>query len=158
MKVMVHPVRDKAEYDAAIARIDEIFMRAEPNTPEGDELEILTILVNVYAKEHFPIDPPTAIEALKSRLDHGHFTRKDLDSVLGSSAKTTEILNGARTLSKQMIVNLHARFGIPYDILLSETPVRAVRGKKFVAVKRTAAKSVKKAEPRSARGKARHAS
>jgi len=113
----IRPIRSKADHRAATARIEEL-MSARPGTPEFDELEVLGTLVDVYEREHHPIDPPDPIDAIQFRMEQGGFTRADLTRLLGSSAKATEVLRRRRHLSVAMIVRLHDELAIPLESLV----------------------------------------
>ena len=115
----IRPIRSERDHEQAVARIEEIFA-AEPGTPEFDELDVLATLVDAYEHEHHAIDPPSPIEAIKFRMEQGQVTRTELAKLLGSRAKVTEVLHRKRALSKVMIVRLHRRFAIPYEVLLSD--------------------------------------
>lgn len=104
----------------ALQRIDMIF-DARPGSPEGDELEILGILVDEYESRHFPIEAPDPIEAIKFRLEQLGLTQSDLARILGSRSRTSEVLAGKRKLSISMIRKLHASLNIPADILIRDT-------------------------------------
>ncbi len=113
----IRPIRSKADHRAATARIEKL-MNARPGTPEFDELEVLGTLVDVYEREHHPIDPPDPIDAIQFRMEQGEFTRADLTRLLGSSAKATEVLRRRRHLSVAMIVRLHDELAIPLESLV----------------------------------------
>jgi HTH-type transcriptional regulator / antitoxin HigA len=98
-------------------------MSARPGTPEFDELEVLGTLVDVYEREHHPIDPPDPVDAIEFRMEQGEFTRADLTRVIGSSAKVTEILKRRRHLSIAMIVRLHEQLEIPLESLVRRRTV-----------------------------------
>jgi len=116
-------IKSEADFEAAVQRIDEL-MSAEAGTPEGDELELLALLVEQYEHEHFPVDLPTPIEAIEFRMDQAGLTRRDLEPYIGSRGKVSEVLSGKRPLSLRMIRALHNRLGIPADILLQEPGAR----------------------------------
>jgi HTH-type transcriptional regulator / antitoxin HigA len=115
----IKPIRTERDHEEAVARIKELFA-ARPGTPEFDELDVLATLVDSYEREHHAIDPPSPVEAIKFRMEQGQFTRAALVKLLGSSAKVAEVLARKRALSKAMIVRLHLKFAIPYDVLLSD--------------------------------------
>jgi HTH-type transcriptional regulator/antitoxin HigA len=134
----IRPIRSEADHRAATARIERL-MSARPGTPEFDELEVLGTLVDVYEREHHPIDPPDPIDAIEFRMDQGEFTRADLTRLLGSSAKATEVLQRRRHLSMAMIVRLHDALAIPLASLVR----RATRSRS----------GPRKARPRAVRAK-----
>ena len=111
------PVKTKADYKRALKTIDELWS-AKPNTPEGNALEVVTILVEAYEKEHYPIAPPSPIEAIRFRMEQGGLRRVDLAPFLGGRNRVTEILNGRRRLTVKMIKQLYEGLGIPPESLL----------------------------------------
>ncbi|PIW30679.1 MAG: hypothetical protein COW30_01500 [Rhodospirillales bacterium CG15_BIG_FIL_POST_REV_8_21_14_020_66_15] len=117
------PIKTEHDYNQALARIDEL-MDAEPDTPEGDELDVLSMLVDHYESRHFPLDPPDPIEALLFRMDQLGLTRKDIEPLIGGRARVSEVLNRKRRLSLTMIRNLHERMQVPADVLIRDYEVR----------------------------------
>jgi len=114
----IRPIRKKADYQAAITRIEQLWDAAK-GSPEFDELEVLATLVDAYEKAHHPIDPPDPIEAIKFRMEQMGLTRKDMEPYLGSRARVSEILRRKRNLSLPMIRRLHRGLGIPSDVLIA---------------------------------------
>jgi HTH-type transcriptional regulator/antitoxin HigA len=93
-------------------------MLAKPDTAEGDELDVLTTLVDAYEKEHFPIDAPDPVDAIVFRMEQIGLSRKDLEPYLGSRARVSEVMNKRRGLSLAMIRSLHENLEIPLDALI----------------------------------------
>ncbi len=112
-------VKTEAEYEAALARIDKL-MDAKRNTPQGDELELLSLLVHDYEEKMFPIDKPDPIAAIRFRMEQQGLEPKDLVPLLGSRSRVSEVLSGQRGLSLRMIRSLVARLGIPAELLLGQ--------------------------------------
>jgi len=112
-------IKTEADYQAALSRIDKL-MDAEPNTPEGDELELLVTLVELYEGRKYPIDMPGAVEAIKFRMEQSGLNQQDLVPFIGSKSKVSEVLNKKRPLSLSMMRALHKGLGIPAEILLQE--------------------------------------
>ncbi len=112
-------IKNEADYQRALSRLEKIF-DAPANSEEGDEAELLTILIDTYEKEHYPIEAPDPIEAIKFRMDQMNLTRTDIAKIIGYQSRTTEILNKKRKLSLGMIRNLHDKLHIPYESLMSE--------------------------------------
>ena len=110
-------IKTEEDYDAALARIDEL-MDAKSGTSEGDELDLLSHLVELYEETAHAIGLPTPIEAIRFRMEQQGLRQKDLCSCIGSSGKVSEVLSGKRTLSKSMITKLHEGLGIPLEVLL----------------------------------------
>ena len=115
----IRAIRTEADYQAALARIDAL-MDAEFGTPDGDELDVLTDLVELYEARHVPMGYPSPIEAIRFRMEQGGLSPRDLVPFLGSRAKVSEILSGKRQLTMQMARALHANLGIPADVLLQQ--------------------------------------
>ena len=113
----IRPIRTDADYQAALDYVDRV-LEAQPNTPEGDELDILTTLIAAYEEQHYPILPPDPVEALIYWMESRDLTRRDLEPLLGSRARVAEILNRRRTLTLEMIRRLHSELGIPAEILI----------------------------------------
>ncbi len=113
----IKPIKSEKDYLQAMQRLEVIF-DAKPNTPEGDELEILSILIDEYEQSRFPIDLPDPIEAVKFRMEQMGYTQKDLANVIGLKSRASEILNKKRKLSLSMIRNLHNEMNIPTDVLI----------------------------------------
>ena len=110
-------LKTEADYEEALAEIDTIF-DAELNTPEGDRLDILALLVESYEEQHYPIPAPDPVAALEYYMDSRGLTRRDLEPYLGSRARVAEVLNRKRGLSIDMIRRLHQGLGISADILI----------------------------------------
>jgi HTH-type transcriptional regulator/antitoxin HigA len=126
----IKPIRTEADYDAALAEIDTL-MDAEPGSAEGDRLDILVMLVEAYEAQHWRIDPPDPIEAIKLRMQQRGLTRQDLEKVLGSKSRVSEVLNRKRPLTLEMIRRLHDLWGIPAESLIQST-TRKRRAKRTV--------------------------
>jgi HTH-type transcriptional regulator / antitoxin HigA len=115
----IRAIRTEADYEAALARI-EALMDAELGTPEGEELDVLTDLVELYEARHMPIGYPTALGAIQFRMEQAGLSPRDLVPLIGSRAKVSEVLTGKRPLTMQMARALHANLGIPADVLLQQ--------------------------------------
>lgn len=112
-------IKTEEEYNLALARLEKIF-DAEVGTPEGDELELLSLLIDNYEKIHYPIDLPDPIEAIKFRMEQLGIKPKDLAKVLGFRSRVTEVLNKKRKLSLDMIRRLNKDLHIPTNVLIQE--------------------------------------
>jgi len=115
----IRPVKTEKDYDAALARIEELWA-AVPETPEGDELDILLTLVSVYEDENHPVPPPSPIEAIKFMMEQKGLKQADLVEYIGSRPRVSEILNGKRNLTLSMIRSLNKGLGIPAEILIAD--------------------------------------
>ena len=111
------PIRSKAAYEAALVEIERLW-GARLGTAEGNRLDILATLIDAYENEHYPMDPPDPIEAIKFRMEQQGLTRKDLEGILGSRTRVAEVLNRRRGLSINMIRRLHEKLGISLEVLI----------------------------------------
>jgi HTH-type transcriptional regulator/antitoxin HigA len=114
------PIRTEQDYEAALAEIGRLW-GARSGTVEGDRLDVLATLVEAYEAEHHPMDPPDPIEAIKFRMAQQGLTRKDLERLLGTRTRVSEVLNRKRNLSIAMIRRLHAELGISAEVLIRPT-------------------------------------
>ncbi len=115
----IKPIKNENDYQEALRRLELIF-DAKRGTIEGDELEILSILIDRYENEHFPIGMPDPIEAIKFRMEQMGMKQKDLAEALGFKSRVSEILNKKRKLTLDMIRKLSTTLNIPTDVLVQE--------------------------------------
>jgi HTH-type transcriptional regulator/antitoxin HigA len=113
----IKPIKTEKDYQMALERLEVVF-DAKSGTAEGDELELLGILISQYENEHFPIDLPDPIEAIKFRMEQLDYNQNDLARVIGLKSRVSEILNRKRKLSLDMIRKLHEVLHIPTDVLI----------------------------------------
>jgi HTH-type transcriptional regulator/antitoxin HigA len=118
------PIRSEADYGQALALVDRLW-GAKAGTEKGDQLDILATLIDAYEAQHFPIDPPDPVEAIKFRMEQQGLTRRDLEDIIGTRTRVAEILNRKRGLSIGMIRRLNARLGIPAEVLIRPGRKRA---------------------------------
>src|SRR5438874_7793310 len=111
------PIRTKADYKRALADVERLW-GAKGGTPEGDRLDVLATLIDAYETEHYPMDPPDPIEAIKFRMEQQGLTRRDLEGIIGTRTRIAEILGRKRGLSIAMIRRLHEHLGISADVLI----------------------------------------
>lgn len=113
----IKPIRTASDYEHALRRVEKLW-----DSPKGsaasDELDVLATLIEAYEREHFPIDPPDPIEAIKFRLEQLGQDVRALIGVIGGRSRVFEVLQGKRRLSLRMIRNLHRKFGIPAEVLI----------------------------------------
>ena len=114
----VHPIRNDRDHKRALRQIEKLW-GARARTPEADELEVWVTLVDAYEAKHHPIDPPDPVDAILFRLEQEGKTRSDLEKVIGSRARVSEILNRRRPLTIRMITRLRGEFGISADVLIA---------------------------------------
>ena len=112
-------IKTEEEYNKALARMNVIF-HAPKDNPEGDEAELLMLLIEKYEEDHFPIEAPDPVEAIKFRMEQLGLDQKDLAEVIGYKSRVSEILNRKRKLSLNMIRSLHQKLNIPYESLMAE--------------------------------------
>jgi HTH-type transcriptional regulator / antitoxin HigA len=117
MATEIKPIRNERDYDAALAQVERLW-GAKSGTPRGDRLDVLSTLIEVYESEHFPMDPPDPIEAIKFRMEQQGLTRKDLEDMIGTRTRIAEVLARKRGLSIAMIRRLHDKLGIPAEVLI----------------------------------------
>ena len=117
MKIL--PIRNEKDYQNALNRHEEIF-DAKKGTEDGDELEILSILIDRYENEQFPIGMPDPIEAIKFRMEQMGMKQKDLAEVVGFKSRVSEILNKKRKLTLDMIRKLNTTLHIPTEVLIQD--------------------------------------
>ncbi len=116
----IRPIKTNEDYKKALLQIEKL-IDAELGTDEGDELEVLSTLVSLYEDEHFLMDMPSPVAAIKFRMEQAGLTARDLAPLMGGKAKVSEVLSGKQTLTLQMIRALHEHLGIPAEVLL-QTP------------------------------------
>jgi HTH-type transcriptional regulator / antitoxin HigA len=117
------PIRTEEDYEAALAELGRLW-GARSGTAEGDRLDVLATLIEAYEAEHHPMDPPDPIEAIKFRMEQQGLTRKDLERLLGTRTRVSEVLNRKRNLSIAMIRRLHDELGISAEVLIRPTERR----------------------------------
>jgi HTH-type transcriptional regulator/antitoxin HigA len=113
----IKPIKTEADYNHALAEIEKLW-GAEQDTSKGDCLDVLIALTEAYEAQHYPVDPPDPIEAILFRMDQQGLSRKDLEPILGSRSRVSEILNRKRSLSIEMIRKLHRVLKIPLESLV----------------------------------------
>ncbi|MGB5700973.1 helix-turn-helix domain-containing protein [Muriicola sp.] len=115
----IAPIRNEKDYQNALNRLEKIF-DAKKGTEKGDELEILSILIDRFENENFPIGMPDPIEAIKFRMEQMGMKQKDLAKVVGFKSRVSEILSKKRKLSLDMIRKLNTTLHIPTEVLVQE--------------------------------------
>ncbi len=121
---MLRPIKSEEQYESYLEQAYRLMQRdLKPNSKESDNLELLSILIEDYEKDHYPMDPPHPIEAILFRLDQMKMSKAELTKILGSRSRTSEILSGKRKLSLGMIRKLHELLGIPAEVLIRDYEV-----------------------------------
>jgi HTH-type transcriptional regulator/antitoxin HigA len=113
----VRPIRSKRDHAEALKAVEQLW-GAKAGTRHGDRLDVLVTLIEAYEEEHYPIDPPDPIEAIKFRMEQQGQTRRDLEEIIGTRTRIAEVLNRKRGLSIAMIRRLNERLGIPAEVLI----------------------------------------
>lgn len=117
MAAELKPIRTEADYDAALAEVERLW-GTKNGTPEGDRLDVLATLIEVYEEKHHPMDPPDPIEAIRFRMEQQGLTRRDLEPMIGPRNRVADVLNRKRGLSIDMIRQLHDHLGISAEVLI----------------------------------------
>jgi HTH-type transcriptional regulator/antitoxin HigA len=115
----IKPIKNSTDYEITLKRVDEL-MDAEADTPEGDELEVLALMVDAYEETHYPIDAPDPIEYLKDIMEFKGYGQKDLAKLLNSRPRASEVLSRQRPLSLSMIRRISQAWQIPTGPLIRE--------------------------------------
>jgi len=120
----IKPIRTEKDYDNALSRLELVF-DAPGNSNEGDEAEILTMLIENYENEHYPIEDPDPIEAIRIRMEEMNLKQKDLIGIIGGKSRVSEILNRKKKLTVEMIRKLETHLNLPASILISDYKLAA---------------------------------
>lgn len=113
----IKPIKTETEYDEALHRFEAIF-DASPDTEEGNEAEILSLLIEDYEDQYYPIEAPDPIEAIKIRMEEMNLNQKDLVGVIGGKSRVSEVLNRKRKLTVDMIRELEKSLNISASVLV----------------------------------------
>lgn len=115
-------IKTESEYNAACKRIYSMIHKTdkniEPDSPEGEELELLSLLVEKYEQENFPVDAPNPVEAIKFRMEQMKLKQIDVAPLFGGNTRVSEVLNGKRPLTLKMITLLNRYLGIPLESMV----------------------------------------
>jgi len=115
----IKAIKTEQDYNRALKRLEQIF-HAKIDTPEGDEAEVLSILIEKYEDDHYPIEMPDPIEAIKFRMEQMGMKQKDLAKIVGFNSRVSEILNKKRKLTLDMIRKLNTTLDIPTEVLVQD--------------------------------------
>ncbi len=113
----IKPIKTERDYEQALQRVESLWKSPE-GSAQSDELDVLATLIEAYEREHFPIDRPDPVEAIKFRLEQQGKDSRALIGVIGHRTRVYEVLRGKRSLSLNMIRELHDKFGIPANVLI----------------------------------------
>ena len=111
-------LKSERDYNAALKRADEIF-DAKPNTPKGEELSLLLLVLKDYEDKHHQVPVPDALNVIRMKMDELGMKNKDLEPLLGSKSYVSQILSGKKSLSAEVMRILHRELGIPASVLLA---------------------------------------
>jgi HTH-type transcriptional regulator/antitoxin HigA len=114
----IKPIRSDKDLRAAFKRLELVF-QAPAGTPEADEMEVLSTLIEAYENKHYPLGPADPVDAIKFRMEQQGLSPKDLEPYIGPSGRVSEVLSRKRGLSLQMVKRLHEGLNIPYESLLA---------------------------------------
>ena len=124
--IPIRPIKTKQDHSAAVKRIEQL-MGAKAGSVEGDELDMLATLVCAYEEKHFPMDAPDPVTAIQFRMEQQGLTRKDLEPMIGSRARVSEVMTGKRGLTLAMVRRVRDGLGISADLLVGTGTKKAAR-------------------------------
>jgi len=119
----IRPIHTEAEYQAALAQIESLW-DAPDASEAADQIELLSMLVEVYEKHHYPIEAPDPIDFLNYVMETRGLARKDLEPYIGPRGRVSDILNRVRPLTLDMIRRLSSGLGLPATVLIQDYPLR----------------------------------
>ena len=114
----IKPIKTTTDYENALEKLEKVF-DASPNTKEADEAEILTLLIDTYENQHFSIEAPDPIEAIKVRMEEMNIKQKDLVGIIGGKSRVSEVLSKKKKLNVEMIRELERVLNISASILVN---------------------------------------
>ncbi|MGD8782047.1 MAG: transcriptional regulator [Ignavibacteria bacterium] len=114
----IKPIKSEEDYQKALKRLEKIF-DAPAESKEGDEAEILSLLIENYENQYYPIDAPDPIEAIKIRMEEMNIKQKDLVGIIGGKSRVSEVLNKKKRLTVDMIRELEKKLHLSASILVS---------------------------------------
>ncbi len=121
--MVIRPIRTKADYRAALKEAERLW-DADPGTPAGDRVDVLTTLIEAYEAEHHPIPAPDPIAAIAFMMQQKGLTRRDLEPAIGSRGRVSEVLSRKRPLTLPMVRALSALLDLPAEVLIQPYPLR----------------------------------
>lgn len=116
----IKPIKTNVDYRAVLKEVESLMM-AEPNTREGEKLDILVTLIEAHERKHYPLDLPDTVEAIKFEMEQKGLTVENLEPMIGKSNRVYEVLNRKRALTLRMIHKLHQYLGIPTESLIKQS-------------------------------------
>lgn len=124
--IQMKPIKTEKEYQEALKRMEELFDSPEGSN-EGDEAEVLSLLIDEYEKENFPIESPDPIEAIKIRMEELNLKQIDLVPSIGGKSRVSEVLNRKRKLTVGMIRELTKKLDLPAELLIRDYPTSRIK-------------------------------
>jgi HTH-type transcriptional regulator / antitoxin HigA len=119
MTMEIRPIRTEADYDKALAEIEQYFLdEPDRGTPEADRFDLLAALIGAYEREHWAIEAPDAVGAIKEVMHIKNYSQTDLARLLGSASRASEILNGKRSITMEQARLLYREWHIPAESLI----------------------------------------
>jgi len=115
----IKPIRSEADYQSALKEVESLMM-AQPNTPDGEKLDVMVNLIEAYEAKNYPLELPDPVAAIKFEMERKGLTVKDLEPMIGKSNRVYEILSHKRSLTLKMIWRLHNGLGIPAESLIKQ--------------------------------------
>jgi len=115
----IKPIRNTVDHQAALVRVEKL-MEAKPDTPQGDELDVLVTLIEAYEDKTYPIFAPNPVDAIRFQMEQYGYTQTDLSNLFGSRSRSSEILKARRPLTLSMIRKLVRDWDIPAESLIGE--------------------------------------
>jgi HTH-type transcriptional regulator/antitoxin HigA len=119
----IKPIKTEQDYDVALERLNDIF-DSPLDTPEGEELQVLAVLIEAYEEKHHPIEAPDPIDAIRIRMEEMNFQQKDLVGIIGGKSRVSEVLNRKKRLTVDMIRALTKVLNLPAELLVSDYELR----------------------------------
>jgi HTH-type transcriptional regulator / antitoxin HigA len=120
----IRPIRTKADYRAALKEVERLW-EADPGTPDGDRVDVLTTLIEAYEAKHFPVPAPDPIEAIEFMMEQKGLNRRDLEPAIGSRGRVSEVLTRKRPLTLPMVRALGKLLNIPLEVLAQPYETRS---------------------------------
>ena len=116
-------IKTEEEYNIACERVYEIIHSSNkpinPNSKAGEELELISLLIDNFEREYHNVEPPSPIEAIKFRMEQMNLKQSDIALLFGGKTRVSEVLNGRRHLTLKMITLLHKYLEIPLESLIN---------------------------------------
>ena len=119
----IKPIKTERQYFDALERLEQMF-DAKENSPDGDEAEILSLLLDNFENENYAIELPDPIEAIRIRMEEMDLKQKDMIEIIGSKSKTSEVLNRKKRLTLDMIRNLQEKLNLSASLLITNYPIK----------------------------------